>query len=114
MADQDLEEIDYGDQDDQQAERTRKLSASYRSQTGHLTRVISKAEALVVEADARLPSKTMFWELEKSLAKIRGQQEKCANTCEEILESQEHTEANVKKIVGCLDHDAARGDLVAV
>jgi hypothetical protein len=107
MADQDLEEIDYGDQDDQQAERTWKLSASYRSQTGHLTRVISKAEALVVEAAACNPSKTMFQELEKVLDEIRGQKEKCANTCEAILESQEHTEANVKKIVGCLDRDAA-------
>jgi hypothetical protein len=114
MADQDLDEIDYGDQDDQQGDRTRKLSASYRSQTGHLTRVISKAEALVVEAATGIPSKTMFRELEKSLTEIRGQQEKCANTCEEILESQEHTDANVKKIEGCLDRDAKQGNLVVV
>jgi hypothetical protein len=71
MADQeeadheDLEEINFGnDQDAHQAARTRKLSASYRSQTGHLTRVISKAETLVVEAAARNPSKTMYRELE--------------------------------------------------
>jgi hypothetical protein len=81
------DEVDYGDQDDQQGDRTRKLSASYRSQTGHLTRVIIKAEALVAEAVTRDPSKTIFRELEKSLAEIRDQQEKCANTCEEIRES---------------------------
>jgi hypothetical protein len=79
-----------------------------------LTRVISKAEALVVEAATHIPSKTMFRELKKSLAEICGQQEKCANTCEEILESQEHTDANVKKIERCLDCDAKRGNLVAV
>jgi hypothetical protein len=114
MADPDLDEIDYGDQDDQQGDRTRKLSASYRSQTGHLTRVISKAEALLVEAATGIPSKTMFRELEKSLSEIGGQQEKCANTCEEIMEAQEHTDANVKKIEGCLDCDAKGGNLVAV
>jgi ABC-type transporter Mla subunit MlaD len=103
----------------QEAERrTRKLSASYRSQTGHLTRVIERANALVTAAAGNdLPSKTMYRELEKVLEQIRAQQEKCANTCEAILESQEHLEdndANVIKTVGCLDRDAKRGDLVAV
>jgi hypothetical protein len=111
---EDEDQIDFDDQDDQQGNRTRKLSASYRSQAGHLTRVIFKAEALVVEAATRIPSKTMFRELEKSLTKICDQQEKCANTCEEIMESQEHTVANVSKIKGCLDRDAKRGNLVAV
>jgi hypothetical protein len=66
----DPDELNFGDedQDAHQAEQTRKLSASYRSQTGHLTRVISRAEALVVEAAGRpIPSKTIYQELEKVL-----------------------------------------------
>jgi hypothetical protein len=112
MADQE-EEVDHGDQEDQ-GDRAQKLAASYRSQTGHLTRVITKAEALVAEAVNCDPSKTIFRELEKSLAEIRDQQEKCADICEEIRDAPVQTVANEAKIEGCLNRDANRGNLVAV
>jgi hypothetical protein len=57
--------VDDDPDDHQEAERrVRKLSASYRSQTGHLTRVLERATALVTAAAGNdLPSKTMYREL---------------------------------------------------
>ena len=116
----DLERSDEDDEvDHREAERqVRKLSASYRSQTGHLTRVIERATSLVDRTHGRpVPSQTMCRELDKVLGHIWDQQEKCAHTCELILENQDHLEdndANVVKTNGCLERDAARGDEVAV
>jgi hypothetical protein len=76
--DDDDDGVDDDPVDHQEAERrVRKLSASYRSQTGHLTRVLEKATALAIAAAGNdLPSKTMYRELEKVLEQIRDQQEK--------------------------------------
>jgi hypothetical protein len=106
---------DHGDQGDR--DRARDLAGmagSYRAQTGHLTRVITKADALVAEAVLRAPSTTFLGELKRVLAEIRDQQEKCADICEDIRDAQEKTLANEAKIKGCLDRNATRGNLVAV
>jgi hypothetical protein len=108
--------LDHGDQGDRDRDRARDLAGmagSYRAQTGHLTRVITKADALVAEAVLRAPSTTFLGELKRVLAEILDQQEKCAEICEDIRDAQEKNLANEAKIEGCLDRDAARGNLVA-
>jgi hypothetical protein len=82
MSDQGDNVLDHGDQGDRDLDLARDLAGmagSYRAQTGHLTRVITKADALVAEAVLHAPSKTFLGELERSLAEIRDQQEKCAD-----------------------------------
>jgi hypothetical protein len=90
------------------------MAGSYRAQTGHLTRMITKTTALVAEAVLRAPSKTFLDELKRVLAEICDQQEKCAEICEDIRDAQEKNDENEAKIEGCLNRDADRGNLVAV
>jgi hypothetical protein len=113
MSDQEDNVLDQGDQGDR-ARDLPGMAGSYRAQTGHLTRVITKATALVAEAVLRAPSKTFLGELKRVLAEIRDQQEKCAEICEDIRDAQEKNDENEAKIEGCLNRDADRGNIVAV
>jgi hypothetical protein len=54
------------------------MAGSYRAQTGHLTRTIKKAAALVKETALRAPSTIFLDELKRALAEVGDQQEKCA------------------------------------
>jgi hypothetical protein len=68
------------------------MAGSYRAQTGHLTRTIKKAAALVKEAALRAPSTIFLDELKRALAEVRDQQEKCADICEDIRDAQEKSD----------------------
>jgi hypothetical protein len=89
-------------------------AGSYKAQTGHLTRTIKTASALVKEAALRAPSMVFLDQLKRSLAGVRDQEAKCAAICEDIRDAQERTEANKDHIEGCLTRDADRADEVAV
>jgi hypothetical protein len=90
------------------------MASSYRAQTGHLTRTIKAASALVKEAALRAPSKTFLDQLKRALAGVCDQEAKCAAICEDIRDAQEQTEANEIHIEGCLTRDANRADEVIV
>jgi hypothetical protein len=53
-------------------------------------------------------------QLERSLAKVRDQEEKCAGICKDIRDAQEQTNANKAHIEGCLIKDATRADVAGV
>jgi hypothetical protein len=53
-------------------------------------------------------------QLERSLAKVRDQEEKCVGICEDNRDAQEQTDANKAHIEGCLTRDATRADVVGV
>jgi hypothetical protein len=90
------------------------MAGSYRAQTGHLTRTIKAASALLKEAALRALSKTFLDQLKRALAGVCDQEAKCAAICEDIREAQEQTEANEIHIEGCLTRDADRADEVIV
>jgi hypothetical protein len=90
------------------------MAGSYRAQTGHLTRKIKAATAVVKEAALRAPSKTFLDQLKRALAGVRDQEAKCAAICEDIRDAQDQTEANEIHIEGCLTRDADRADEVVV
>jgi hypothetical protein len=90
------------------------MAGSYRAQTGHLTRTIKKAAALVKEAALCAPSTIFLDELKRALAEVRDQQAKCADICEDIRDAQDKSDENEAHIEGCLNRDADRADLVAV
>jgi hypothetical protein len=90
------------------------MAGSYRAQTGHLTRTIKKAAALVKEAALCAPSTIFLDELKRALAEVRDQQAKCADICEDIRDAQDRSDENEAPIEGCLNRDADRADLVAV
>jgi hypothetical protein len=76
MSDQEDNVSDHGDQGDRDRDRARDLdgmAGSYRAQTGHLTRVITKAEGLVAEAVLRAPSTTFLGELKRVLDQSHDQ-----------------------------------------
>jgi hypothetical protein len=89
-------------------------AGSFRAQTGHLTRTIKTASALVKEAALRAPSMVFLNQLKRALAGVRDQEAKCAAICKDIKDAQEWTEANEDHIEGCLTRDADRADEVAV
>jgi hypothetical protein len=101
MSDQGDEEKDLDD-----------MAGSYRAQTGHLTRTIKAANALVKEAALRPPSRTFLEQLKRALAGICDQKAKCAAICEDIRDARAQTEANELHIKGCLTRDADRADEV--
>jgi 5-formyltetrahydrofolate cyclo-ligase len=82
------------------------MAASYRAQTGHLTRTVKAANALVKEADLRPPSRVFLEQLKRVLAAVCDQEAKCAAICEDIRDAQDQTEANEEHIKGCLTRDA--------
>jgi ABC-type transporter Mla subunit MlaD len=90
------------------------MAGSYKAQTGHLTRTIKTAAALVKEVALRAPSKIFLDQLKRALAGVRDQQEKCAAICEDIRDAQDRTEDNEGHIEGCFTRDADRADEVAV
>jgi hypothetical protein len=90
------------------------MAGSYRAQTGHLTRTIKAAAALVKEAALCAPSKTFLDQLKRALAGVCDQEAKCAAICKDIRDAQEQTEANEIHIEGCLTRDADRADKVIV
>jgi hypothetical protein len=90
------------------------MARSYRAQTGHLTRTIKTASALVKEAVLGAPSMIFLDQLKRALAGVCDQEAKCAAICEDIREAQEQTEANEIHIEGCLTRDADRADEVLV
>jgi hypothetical protein len=90
------------------------MAGTYKAQTGHLTRTIKAASALVKEAALRAPSKTFLDQLKRALAGVRDQEAKCAAICKDIRDAQEQTEANEEHIEGCLTRDANPADEVIV
>jgi hypothetical protein len=70
------------------------MSASYRAQTGHLTRTVKVANALVKEAALRPPSCVFLEQLKRALAAVHDQETKCAAICKDIMEGKDQTEAN--------------------
>jgi hypothetical protein len=58
------------------------MAASYRAQTGHLTRAVKAANVLVVEAALCAPSRVFLEQLKRVLAAVREQETKCAAICE--------------------------------
>jgi hypothetical protein len=96
------------------AEELDNMAASYRTQSGHLTRAVNAANVLVAEAVLRDPSRVFMEQLKQALAKFRDQEEKCAGICEDIRDAQEQTEANKTHIEGCLTRDAHRADAAGV
>jgi hypothetical protein len=90
------------------------MASSYRAKTGHLTRTIKTAAALVKEAALCAPSKIFLDQLKRALAEVCDQQEKCASICEDIRDVQDRTEENEGHIEGCLTRDVDRADKVAV
>jgi hypothetical protein len=90
------------------------MAASYRAQTGHLTRTVKAANALVKEAALRPPSRVFLEQLNRALAAVRDQEAKCAAICEDIRDAQDQTEANEVHIEGCLTRDANCADEVIV
>jgi hypothetical protein len=95
-------------------ENLNNMAASYRAQTGHLTRTVKAANALVKEAALRPPSRVFLEQLKRALAAVREQEAKCAAICEDIRDAQDQTEANEVHIEGCLTRDADRADEVIV
>jgi hypothetical protein len=89
------------------------MAASYRAQTGHLTRTVKAANALVKEASLSPPSRVFLEQLKRALAAVRDQEAKCAAICEDIRDAQDQTEANEEHIEGCLTRDADRADEVS-
>jgi hypothetical protein len=90
------------------------MAASYRAQTGHLTRAVKAANVLVKEAALRPPSRVFLEQLKRALAAVRDQEKKCAAICEDIRDAQDQTEANEDHIKGCLTRDADRAEEVSV
>jgi hypothetical protein len=96
------------------AEELASIAANYRTQAGHLTRAVQAANLVVAEAIQRNPSRVMMVQLERSLAKVWHQEEKCAGISEDIRDAQEQTDANKAHIEGCLTRDATRADVAGV
>jgi hypothetical protein len=90
------------------------MAASYRAQTGHLTRAVKAANVLVKEAALCLPSRVFLEQLKRALAAVRDQEKKCAAICKDIRDAQDQKEANKDHIEGCLTRDADRADEVSV
>jgi hypothetical protein len=90
------------------------MAASYRAQTGHLTRAVKAANVLVVEAALPAPSRVFLEQLKRALATVWDQETKCAAICEDIRDAQDQTEANETHIEGCLTRDADQANAVGV
>jgi hypothetical protein len=90
------------------------MAASYRTQAGHLTRAVQAANLIVAEAILRKPSCVIMVQLERGLANVRDQEEKCAGICEDIRDAQEQTDANEAHIEGCLTRNATLADVAGV
>jgi hypothetical protein len=67
------------------------MAASYRSQTGHLTRAEKAANVLVKEAALLAPSGVFLEQLKRALAAVCDQEKKCAAICEDIRDAQDPT-----------------------
>jgi hypothetical protein len=83
------------------AEELASMAASYRTQAGHLTRAVQAANLIVTEAILRDPSRVIMVQLERGLAKVWDQEEKCAGIGEDIRDAQEQTDTNEAHIEGC-------------
>jgi hypothetical protein len=90
------------------------MAASYRAQTGHLTRTVKAANVLVKEAALRPPSHVFLEQVKSALAAVSDQEAKCAAICKDIRDAQDQTEANEDHIKGCLTRDADRADEVSL
>jgi hypothetical protein len=82
------------------------MAASYKTQSGHLTRAVVAANLDVAEAMLCDPSCVIMIQLERSLAKVWNQEEKCAGICEDIRDAQEQTNASKAHIEACCARDA--------
>jgi hypothetical protein len=90
------------------------MAASYRAQTGHLTRAVKAGNFLVLEAALCAPSRVFLEQLKRALAAVRDQETKCAAICKDIRDAQDQTKANETHIEGCLTRDADRANAAGV
>jgi hypothetical protein len=90
------------------------MAASYRTQARHLTRAVVAASLVVAEATLRDPSRVILVQLERSLARVRDQEQKCAGICEDIRDAQEQSEANETHIEASCTRDATRANVAGV
>jgi hypothetical protein len=82
------------------------MAATYRTQAGHLNRAVVAAKLVVVEATLRAPKRVLMAELERCLARVRDQEHKCAQICEDIRDAQESNVANEAAIKASCTRDA--------
>jgi ribulose kinase len=90
------------------------MAASYGTQARHLTRAVVAAILVVAEATLRNPSRVIMVQQERSLARVRDQEQKCAEICEDIRDAQEKTEANKAHIEASCTRDATCANAVGV
>jgi hypothetical protein len=83
------------------------MAATCRTQAGHLTRaVVAAANLVVTEATLRAPNRVIVAQLERCLARVRDQEHKCAQICEDIRDAQESTNAKKAHIEVSCTRDA--------
>jgi hypothetical protein len=90
------------------------MAASYRGQSGWLTRSVDTFDLVVAEATLRAPNRPLMAQLERCLAKVQDQEQKCAQICEDIRDEQEPTAANEALIEASFTRDNNRANAASV
>jgi MOSC domain-containing protein YiiM len=90
------------------------MAASYRGQSGWLTRAVETCNLVVAEATLRAPNFPLMAQLERCLAKVWDQEQKCAQICEDIRDAQELTAASESLIEASFTRDNNRANAASV
>jgi hypothetical protein len=90
------------------------MAASYRGQSGWLTRAVETCNLVTADATLRAPNRLLMAQLERCLAKFRDQEQKCAQICEDIRVAQEPTAANEALIKASFPRDNNHANAASV
>jgi hypothetical protein len=82
------------------------MAASYRAQSGWLTRAVDTCNLVVAEAAVREPNGPLMVQLDRCLAQVRDQEKKCAQICKDIRDGPEQNAANDANIEASLNRDS--------
>jgi hypothetical protein len=87
-------------------EELAQMAASYRDQSGWLTRAVDSCNLVITEAAVREPNRPLMVQLDRCLAQLWDQEKKCAQICEDIRDGQAQNEANITNIEASLNRDS--------
>jgi hypothetical protein len=90
------------------------MAASYRAQSGWLTRAVDTCTLVVAEAALREPNRPLMVQSDRCLGHVGDQEKKCAQICEDIRDGQEQNAANDANIEASLTRDSNHANAAGI